>query len=178
MKITVNQLRKIIAEEVSVLSEAVDFGTALSAGSLAGVGRGSIVAALSALSDADFKKLELAMRDAGFAREDAKSSGRVSAGAGKMSPASLSKKIKSSLSSYNWSWAGEYDSEERDVIHAVLNSAVGPGTSEKFDEALMFYDADPTKSDVFRKMSPSAAKSKQASAGNKLQQIADMLLNA
>lgn len=175
MKITVNQLRKIIAEEVTLISEAADLGAALSAGSLAGVGKASIIAALSALSDADFKKLELAMRDAGFAKSEKKQSAKVSGMAASFSPASLAKKINASLSNYNWSWAGQLDTDTRDAIYAVLDSTLGEGTSEEFDEALYYYDADVTKSDVFRKMSRADAKSIQRSSMKTLQRIANDL---
>jgi hypothetical protein len=177
MKITTTQLRRIIKEELEAVNEAVDFGAALSAGSLAGVGRASIVAALSALSDADFKKLELALRDAGFAREDSKRSGAIVAVAGKMTPASISKKINASLSSYNWSWAGEYDSDKRDAVNAVLDSTLGAGTGKKFDDALYYYNAT-DKSDAFRKMSRAEADRKYKSAMETLARIAGDLAMA
>lgn len=171
MKLTSAQLRNIIKEELTVITEAADFGAALSAGSLAGVGRASMVAALSALSDADFKKLELAVRDAGFAKENAKRSGKISAVAGKLTPASLSSKINASLSSGNWSWAGEYDTDQRDAVYAALDAALGAGTSRKFEDALMYYNAT-DKSDVFRKMSNAEADRRYNSAMKTLEKIA------
>ena len=170
MRITASQLRRIIKEEVALVNEASDLGAALSAGSLAGVGRASIVTALSALSDEDFKKLELAMRVAVNRRAETKRSGKVAGMASKFTPVSIAKKINSSLSSYNWSWAGEYDSDARDAVYSVVSAALGPEAIRKFENALMYING--SDADVYRKMSKSEADRAYRKAQDDLARIA------
>lgn len=172
MKLTPAQLRSIIKEEYSRINEAVDISTALSAGSLKGIGQESMIAAFLALSDADFNKLFLVVNKARNRREDEKLRTKAAGLAGKMSPASVAKKINASLSNYNWSWAGGYETPQRDAVNSVIENALGPGAVRKFEDALYYYDADPGSSDAYRKMSPADAKRKQKSAMETLARIA------
>lgn len=178
MKITSAQLRRIIKEEVKNLTEAADFASALASGSLAGVGRGTIAAALTALSDADFKKLSLAFNDAVVAKKSGAKKAGVSAAAAALDPATLASKLQDSLKTMNWTWTGYaagqrggFDKQE--AVKAALDAALGAGAGDEFEAAVIYAAGD---DDTFRRMSPEEADRAYVDSVKKIKQMAAKLV--
>ena len=176
MKLTSVQLRRIINEEVSKLTEAADLGTALASGTLAGVGRGALVSALLALSDADFDKFRLAFKAATNERKSVGRAASVKSAAAAMDPATLATSIQNSLKTLDWTWtgysAGRADFDKQDAVKAALDSALGPGAGDEFEGAVIYAAGD---DDTFRKMTPAEADRLYDASVKKIKQMAAKL---
>lgn len=144
----------------------------MAAGSLAGIGRGTIKSALLALSDADFQKFSLAFSDATSEKKSTKRKASVASAAGALDPVSLATKLKDSLKSLNWSWtgysAGRADYDKQDAVKAALDSALGPGSGDEFESAVIYAAGD---NDTFRRMSDEEADRLYNSSVKKIKQM-------
>jgi hypothetical protein len=174
MKMTATQLRRIIAEEVENLNEAADLGSALAAGNLTGVSKGTIKAAVMALSDADFKKLHGIVMSADLERKERQTAAATAAGAKRLSPA-LAAKINDSLSSLDWSWTGvgpRASAGKQDVVRTAVAKALGLDVADEFMEALYYVAGD---EDAFRKMSSAEADRQYNMSIKAIKKIAGMM---